>query len=306
MKEKINIIGSGAIGKSLAVFLSNAGKEVRLFRGREDEGDSRREMIRVELGSGELLEEEISVDSIAGVQSFDGPVVLATKSFGNARLAAIIQNKIDRSPLVILQNGLGVEQPFLDAGFRNIYRCVLFVTSQIIQDGLVRFKPVAVCPVGAIMGTEEELKALVSMLSTPEFDFRTEPDIQQVIWRKAIVNSVFNSVCPLLNVDNGIFHREERALEIARDIIAECLEVAKACGVVLTMTEVTDSLLQISRASDGQLISTLQDIRRGRPTEIDTLNLEIARLADFHNLVSPQTKLLGELTAIRSSLSLKP
>jgi 2-dehydropantoate 2-reductase len=306
MKEQVNIIGSGAIGKALAVFLSKAGKEVRLFRGRDDNGAACREMIRVELGSGKLLEEEINVGSLAELQEFDGPVVLATKSFGNARLASILQNKIDRFPLVILQNGLGVEQPFLTAGFRHIYRCVLFVTSQVMEDGLVRFKPVSVCPVGTINGTGPELKTVVSMLNTPEFSFGIEEDIQPVIWRKAIVNSVFNSVCPLLDVDNGIFHREERALEIAKGIIAECLEVAKACGVVLTITEVSNSLLQISRASDGQLISTLQDIRRGRPTEIGTLNLEIARLADFHNLVSPQTKLLGELTAIRSSLSLTP
>jgi 2-dehydropantoate 2-reductase len=69
---------------------------------------------------------------------------------------------------------------------------------------------------------------------------------------------------------------------------------------------VADNLLHISRLSDGQLISTLQDIQQHRLTEIDTLNFEIARIGAAAGLSgsTPLTSLLGELTAIKSSLSL--
>lgn len=121
-----------------------------------------------------------------------------------------------------------------------------------------------------------------------------------------IVNCVFNSVCPLLSIDNGIFHRNNEALAIGKRIIKECIQVANACGVPLPEEEVTETLLAISRSSDGQLISTLQDINEHRPTEIATLNLEIARIAKelgMEDMVK-ETRLLGELTAIKSSLSL--
>lgn len=64
-------------------------------------------------------------------------------------------------------------------------------------------------------------------------------------------------------------------------------------------------MLAISRSSDGQLISTLQDINNKRPTEIDMLNLEIVGIAEklsAENLVT-ETRLLGELTAIKSRLN---
>ena len=66
--------------------------------------------------------------------------------------------------------------------------------------------------------------------------------------------------------------------------------------------EVEKSLLQISKFSDGQEISTLQDIRNKRRTEIETLNPEIVRIArSLHKEEFVQkTKLLGELTRLKA------
>jgi len=65
---------------------------------------------------------------------------------------------------------------------------------------------------------------------------------------------------------------------------------------------VMDNLLLISRASDGQLISTLQDIRNHRPTEIATLNLAIAGMASTEQAVI-QTRLLGQLILLKSQIA---
>ena len=112
---------------------------------------------------------------------------------------------------------------------------------------------------------------------------------------------MFNSVCPLLETDNGIFHRNPQALQIAEGLVAECLRVAEQQSVNLNLAEVMDSLLLISRSSDGQFISTLQDIRNHRPTEIATLNLAIAGMAETGQAIS-QTLLLGRLTLLKSHL----
>lgn len=150
-------------------------------------------------------------------------------------------------------------------------------------------------------GNVSTLEGIVSKLSTPQFEFKIEENIQPVIWKKAIVNSVFNSVCPLLETDNGIFHRNVAALEIARTVIAECIAVARTHGISLTAPEVEESLLKISKLSDGQLISTYQDILAGRRTEIDTLNFEIVRVA--RNVNVSNTKLLGELVRLKADMS---
>ncbi|SEM85775.1 ketopantoate reductase [Mucilaginibacter gossypiicola] len=305
MERSIFIIGNGAIGKALAVFLKLQGQSVVLLRGSVDDGSSTNEKMEVVLADQSVLEADIEVATMSRYAALDGIVVLTNKSFGNEALASTLKPKIGNSPLVILQNGLGVERVFSDQDFPAVYRCVLFVTSQVNTDGRVSFKPVAECPIGGISGAVGSLQEIVDRLTTTHFSFRADENIQTVIWKKAINNSVFNSVCPLLNIDNGVFHRNKQALLLAREVIGECVQIAAEAGVLLQVDEVIANLLAISKASDGQLISTLQDINRKRQTEIDTLNFAIVSVAEQFgkaHLVE-RTKLLGEMVKLKSDLN---
>jgi 2-dehydropantoate 2-reductase len=305
--NNIFIIGSGAIGKALAVFLKQAGRNVMVIRGSVNDSTTTTEQIRVEMPDGSIHQSDITISTLSTIPVLKGIVVLANKSFGNEQLAVSLKNKTGDSPIVLLQNGLGVERPFLNYQYTGIYRCVLYVTSQVINNTTVRFRPVSVCPVGIERGDPNQLSDIVEQLNTKNFGFRTEQNIQLFIWKKAIVNCVFNSVCPLLEVDNGIFHRNEEVLQMARRIISECIVIANAKGIVLHEDEVEASLLQISRLSDGQEISTLQDIRNKRRTEIETLNPEIVKIAkslDKEDRVQ-ETKLLGELTRLKADINFK-
>lgn len=307
MSNNIYIIGAGAVGKALAVFLKMADKNVFLIRGSVDDGLKRVEKIQVILNDKTQASAEIEVSSLSNFEHLDGIIVLTNKSFGNPGLSQALKGKTNDSPIVILQNGLGIEQPFIDPAFPEIYRCVLFITSQIISENKISFKPVSVSPIGIIKGGRAVLNRVVGALSSIAFPFKAETEIQNVIWKKAIINSVFNSICPLLEVDNGIFHREEKVINIGRRIIEECVVIAGEKGIYLETEEVVERLLLISRSSDGQLISTLQDILNKRQTEIETLNfafVDIAENLNKENLVK-ETKLLGEMTRLKSDLNNK-
>ena len=298
----IYIIGSGAIGKALAVFLGLAGKHVTLIRGSVHKGPRKYEDISVQMADGTTHRSHLEITTLDNVSMIRGIIVLANKSFGNEQLAASLKSKTGHSPIVLLQNGLGIEEPFMRWQYPEIYRSVLFVTSQTVDPCTVRFKPVDICPVGVERGNKSNLENIVAQLNTTNFKFKSELHLQQIVWKKTIINCVFNSVCPLLEVDNGIFQRNVEALQIAQHVIAECIAIANAKGIALRADEVESSLMQISRLSEGQDISTLQDIRNGKRTEIGTLNLEIARIAeslDKMDLVR-ETSLLGKLTQLKA------
>src|SRR5690606_18974547 len=190
--------------------------------------------------------------------------------------------------------------------YPEIYRSVLFVTSQIIDPYTVRFKPVDICPIGIERGNKSNLDNIVAQLNTTNFKFKSEFHLQQIVWKKTIINCVFNSVCPLLEVDNGIFQRNGEALQIARSVISECISIANAKGIVMCAEEVELSLMQISQLSEGQDISTLQDIRSKKRTEIETLNLEIVRIAESLNKIDliRETSLLGKLTKLKADINM--
>lgn len=306
MKDKVYIVGAGAIGKALAVMLNECGRQAELIRGSVSNSHEKSETIEVSLNDGRSLKQNVVVSTFNHHQKFEGVVVLANKSFGNAAIADTLQSKIGDSPVVVMQNGLNIEEHFLNDHFRSVYRCVLFSTSQNISENVIRFKPVSPSPIGLVKGTSEDLDEIVSLLDTDYFRFQGVEDIQPIIWRKAIANCVFNSICPLLDVDNGIFHRDENARSLASKIIEECVAIAAASNIILDQADVLKTVLTISRSSDGQLISTLQDIRNKRPTEIDSLNFAILKIAMQLNMGDsvPTTKLLGELTKLKSMCSL--
>lgn len=309
MQEKnrtIFIIGAGAIGKALAAFLKQEGKDVMILRGHLNDHSTYTEQIEIQLADNEVIKAELPVSTIRNYSELKGIVVLTNKSYGNRDIAERLKGKLNDTPLVILQNGLNVEFPFIENKFPQIYRCVLFATCLPLSKNRLKFRPVSDSSVGIISGNTKELLKVVNELNTPQFSFKPEPDIHTKIWSKAIVNCVFNSICPLLETDNGIFHRNTNALNIAKRIINECVTVAATQGISLSADNVLGSLLHISRHSDGQLISTYQDIINKRKTEIETLNVAIAGIAD--NLeekgLAKETGLLGELIQIKSEIAL--
>jgi 2-dehydropantoate 2-reductase len=303
--DKIYIVGAGAIGMALAVNLLRNGRRVAAVRTSNSNYSWETVRISVECDESLMMEAPLEMVSLSKLDSLGaGTIVITAKATANRFLASELRDKKSSGPIVIMQNGIGVESPFIEAGFPDIYRCVLYATSQEQQQNFFRFRSVAASPIGALIGDVEKLSQIVTQLSTSKFQFRAEERIKEEIWKKAIMNAVFNSVCPLLEVDNGIFCRDQMVAAIALEIIEESLEVTKRIGLNLETKGLMEQLLMISKRSDGQLISTLQDLKNGHETEIEFLNLEIARIAGemTPKIAVAKTKILGELISIKSRL----
>ena len=299
-EETIFILGSGAIGFPLAAYLTNAGKAVVAVR--TSRTDVLKSTITVTVHDrSNRISTPIETISLSKLTNLNGTIIIATKSYANKAIALELKDKAAAGPVIIMQNGLGVEKPFLDAHFSPISRCVLYVTSQATSECDFTFRPITSSPIGIVNGDESHLKKCLETLSTDGFPFRFEANIQREIWKKAIINSVFNSICPLLDVDNGVFARDEETRNLAWEVVRECVTLTNRLDIGLSESELMAQITLISTGSD-QLISTLQDIRNGRPTEIEFLNLEIARVVASlqPGLHLPQTELLGKLILAKS------
>ncbi|MCB0164705.1 MAG: 2-dehydropantoate 2-reductase [Anaerolineae bacterium] len=300
-QKPIYILGSGAIGFPLAAYLVNAGRKVVAVRtSRQDVPPS---TITVTIHNGaDRISAPVETVSLSQLTHLDGAIVIATKAHANPAIAQALKDKAASGPVVILQNGVGVEKPFVEAQFAPIYRCILYVTAQATAAYDFSFRPVTASPIGVVNGSADGLMPCVESLTTDAFPFRSETNIQREIWKKAIINAVFNSICPLLDVDNGIFARDEATANLAREIVRECVMLTDRLNIELSESELMAQIMLISQGSDGQLISTLQDIRNGRPTEIEFLNLAIARAAAAMqpSLSLPRTELLGKMILAKS------
>jgi 2-dehydropantoate 2-reductase len=304
MKDKIYVLGAGTIGLSLATYLFIKGKEVIAVQTSTDEVDSKQVEIAITGADGRIWTAPIEMVSLAKLRVLDGVIVVTAKSYANDTIATRLKGMEISSPLVIMQNGVGVENPYLNLDTARIYRCVLYSTRQKDKNDSYKFVSITASPIGIVRGNEQELDYLVNELNTTAFPFVSHSDIKREVWKKAIINAVFNSICPLLEIDNGIFLRDEKASLLAQEIVDECLVIAHNIGIRLNAEEIIQQIFAVSKKSEGQLISTLQDINAGRETEIDYLNLEIARLGEtlIPAIKASTTKALGEIVKMKSKL----
>lgn len=300
--EKIFILGLGAVGLPLAAHLIRHGRNVVAVRTRPTEQPASEITVTIHGEAGEIIQVPVQTIPLASLTSLDGLIVVTTKSYANPAIAATLRRLEVAGPLVLLQNGLGVERPFLEAGFSQVHRGVLYMTSHSTSANEVAFRSIASSPVGPVAG--DNTSACVAALTTPGFPFHEEPNIQQAIWKKATINVVFNSLCPLLDVDNGIFVRDAKATSLAHEVIRECIALSLAYDITLPESEIIAQIMKISRGSQGVLISTLQDLRHGRETEMEYLNQEMVRLASAAQppIAMPNVELLGKLILAKARI----
>ncbi len=217
----VYVIGSGAVGMALAACLAVEGKSSVAVRTRH--ADAQRGTVNVTIDSGlERITVPVETIGISQLKTLDGVVAVTAKSYANGKIATELKRKTASGPLVIMQNGVGVEKPFVEAGLPEIHRCILYLTSQGTAENEFAFHFIKSSPVGVVKGTETGLNNAVSALSTAKFPLHVETNIQREIWKKAVVNAVFNSICPVLEEDNGIFVRDPAVAELADGVVKEC------------------------------------------------------------------------------------
>ncbi|MDQ4076532.1 MAG: 2-dehydropantoate 2-reductase [Chloroflexota bacterium] len=294
--ETIYVLGCAAIGFPLAAYLAHAGRRVVAVRTSRQDVPQGTVTVTVHNGANRLST-PVETISLSKLTRLAGTIAITTKSYANQAIARELKDKAATAPIVILQNGVGVEKPFLDAQFSSLYRCVLYVTNQATSASDFICRPVTASPIGLVNGTPAGLERCVEALTTDGFPFRSEANIEREVWKKAIINCVFNSLCPLLDVDNGVFVRDEATAKLAREVVRECIMLTDRLKMGLSESELMEQIMRISQGSDGQLISTLQDIRMGRQTEIEFLNLEIARVAASlqPSVPLPRVEFLGKM-----------
>src|SRR5690606_36827129 len=82
------------------------------------------------------------------------------------------------------------------------------------------------------------------------------------LWAKLILNCAYNALSAIAQMPYGRLVRGEGVEAVMRDVVDECLAVARACGVTLP-EDIRDAVLRIAQTMPTQFSSTAQDLARG-------------------------------------------
>jgi 2-dehydropantoate 2-reductase len=143
-----------------------------------------------------------------------------------------------------------------------------------------------------------KLEPLAAMFESAEIPCRISDAIEAELWTKMVINCAYNAISALTRARYGRMTRFEPVRLLMRRAIAETVAVARAEGVALSEAAMAEAALQLGEVMSGALSSTAQDIARGGPTEIDSLNGHVARRGAALGIATPVSDTLYALVKL--------
>jgi 2-dehydropantoate 2-reductase len=124
------------------------------------------------------------------------------------------------------------------------------------------------------------------------------------LWAKVLYSAALNPLGALLGVTYGALAAEPDTRAIMDAVIEEAFAVARAEGVALGWPEAEAYRAtfygRLVPSTAGHRSSMLQDMERGRPTEIDAINGEVVRRGAARGIPTPTNALLTRLIRARA------
>jgi len=298
---KIVIVGAGALGSLFGGLLARAGAEVSLYNPSNVEHiwAIAREGLRLER-DGESFQIALEARTTPEALAQADWVGIFVKAHQTGRAMAEIGPQISpRAWVFSLQNGVGMESEILQ--FISKERFVRGVTSQgatLLGPGRVRWAGVGPTKLGRWEGPlTPEIEALRELLCRAGIETEFSESIERLLWEKLLINCAINPLTAIFDRPNGALLEDVQLREIAREVVRETLRVARAHGVVLSEAEAIERVEAVAAKTARNISSMLQDVRRGRPTEIDYINGAVVREGARLGIPTPLNLLLVKLIA---------
>jgi len=289
---KIAVMGAGAVGSYYGAMLARAGHAVTLI--------GRPALVQAVRAAGLLLESAhftgrvmLEADSRPAAVAGAGLVLVCVKSGDTATAASQIAAHVDPEAVVLsLQNGVDNADTLGQVLGRPVVPAVVYVATDVPTPGHVRHHGRG----ELVIGPSESSERIAALLREAAIPTTVSAQVRDALWAKLVINCVYNALSAISQLPYGELVRGQGVLAVMRDVYGECVAVARADGVQLP-GDLWSEVMAIAEHMAGQRSSTAQDLRRGKPSEIDYLNGTIVRLGRQAGIATPVNHTL--LTLVR-------
>lgn len=288
-RERVLIAGAGALGSVFGGLLGRAGWPVALLGRPEHMGAVQRDGLRVEGLFGDHVVR--GLDATADAAALRGPfdaILLTVKSYDTAAMVrAVVPHLARAGRLLCLQNGLGnLECAAEIAGAERVLGARVIFGAELVAPARVRVTVNAAPVLVGSPAPEDDDRRAAAHAWAERFAAAGIPaaptdNLVGELWAKVFYNAALNPLGALLGVPYGYLPEDADARAIMDGAIDEAFAVARASAVRLRWPDAAayralfyGELVPATRAHRS---SMLQDLERGRPTEIEAINGFVVR-----------------------------
>jgi len=314
----ITIVGPGAMGTLYASLLGRAGHCVALL----DEFPERAARLathglRLTGVSGSVTTRPLVTADPTALPPAD-LVIIAVKAYDTAAAArAVAPSLAPHTAVLTLQNGLGNAEAITAAVSPE---CVILGTTghgaHLLDAGEVRHAGAGHTVIGRLNRAHDAcLHRVAQVLSAAGLETSTTTRLESVLWQKLVVNAAINPLTALLRVRNGELLATPERQRLLDQVVDEAVAVAAAAGIDLLdplpgppaaaepgaatpPSAVHGHVHHVCRSTAANRSSMLQDVLRGRRTEIDAINGAIVARAGEVDVPVPLNQMLCSLVRV--------
>jgi 2-dehydropantoate 2-reductase len=286
----ISVIGAGSIGSLFAGRVAFSGFDVDVV-GRKDHVKSIQEKGLTILEDKSRIISHFPADTVFDpLRQKSDALFVTTKAYDNQVVARTLSNKISKeTPIFIIQNGMGNEEVFKESLPDNpIYRAVTTEAAELLQPAVVKHVAFGKTSFGIVSGEGNGFSRQVeTILSSSGFDIKETQNIQRKMWYKLLANA---AICPLgtiLHAKNGEILKKPSFVRIFEAILEEGITLASQLLPDEDFSNSPDFIKEVITKTQDNKCSMLQDVERGRRTEIDYINGFIAKESQAIGLKAP-------------------
>lgn len=298
---RIAVVGAGSIGTLVSALLVRGGQDVTLITHHEGEAVVLSSGIRV---SGEMGNFQVPLKAASSLSFHPDLVLLAVKT--QSVRAACEENRasIGDAPVVTVTNGVQADDIAASVlGENAIVSSVALFNGNYNGAGHVVSGHRGGLTLGEPFRQNGERVTDIARLLGRGLPTRVTPNIVGAHWTKLLLNILANSLEAMTGMRNQRCLQEPYLRRLGLRILREAMDVTHASGIelaglpgmrVASLTAlaraplgVGSQFLRLTFGGTSTISSTLQSLKRGRPTEVDYLNGEIVRHGREFGLPTP-------------------
>jgi len=280
----IVIFGAGAIGSLIGALL-NKKNNVTLIGRSQHINAIKKKGLTIE-GETQLNVKISAEDNIDNLDFSPDLLILTVKSFDTETAIRQIKRKLTKNtPILSLQNGLdNIEkiEKYIDR--RQIIVGNTTHGAFFSKPGYIIHTGTGNTVLGELNGIKtDRLEKIVDAFNKASIKTDFSKNVIKDIWIKAIVNSSINPLTTIFQCRNGYLLENPILEKIVEKICLESTNIANNSGIRIQYKFVLNKTKEVIRFTSNNYSSMFQSIRKGKKTEIDSINGKIVEIGKKHS-----------------------
>ena len=297
-QPQVAVLGAGAVGCYFGGMLARAGTPVTLMARQARAEAIQREGLFIDAVHFQGRVPVRASADVSLVKTAD-VVLFCVKTVDTESAAQELRPHLAPGALVIsLQNGVdNVERIRAASGIEAI-RAVVYVAAEMTSGARVKHSGRGDLILGAEPKRLAELQTIAGLFEGAGVPCRLCEQIEVEQWTKMVLNCAYNAISALARANYGAIARNPLVHAVMAQAIREAVAVARAAGAPMNDVDMQAAGSKLGDAMSKATSSTAQDIVRGKPTEIDSLNGYITRRGKELDVPTPVNQTLHALVKL--------